>query len=65
MRAGPSEPTVRGRLQTTASCECWRHDWVLDLDIKAFFDPVGVQWQHADLATVFPKEDARASLVKI
>ena len=27
--------------------------------------PVGVQWQHADLATVFPKEDARASLVKI
>lgn len=27
--------------------------------------PVGVQWQHADLATVFPKEDARASLAKI
>ena len=27
--------------------------------------PVGLQWQHADLATVFPKEDARASLVKI
>ena len=27
--------------------------------------PVGVQWQHADLATVLPKEDARASLVKI
>jgi len=27
--------------------------------------PVGVQWQHADLATVFPKEDARASLIKI
>ena len=27
--------------------------------------PVGVQWQHADLASVFPKEDARASLVKI
>jgi len=26
--------------------------------------PVGVQWQHADLATVFPKEDARASLLK-
>jgi branched-chain amino acid transport system substrate-binding protein len=26
--------------------------------------PVGVQWQHADLATVFPKEDARASLMK-
>ena len=26
--------------------------------------PVGVQWQHADLATVFPKEDARAALIK-
>jgi branched-chain amino acid transport system substrate-binding protein len=26
--------------------------------------PVGVQWQHADLATVFPKEDARAALLK-
>lgn len=26
--------------------------------------PVGVQWQHADLATVFPKEDARAALMK-
>ncbi len=24
--------------------------------------PVGVQWQHGDLATVFPKEDARAPL---
>ena len=27
--------------------------------------PVGVQWQHGDLATVFPKEDARAPLVKL
>ena len=26
--------------------------------------PVGVQWQHGDLATVFPKEDARAALLK-
>jgi branched-chain amino acid transport system substrate-binding protein len=26
--------------------------------------PVGVQWQRADLATVFPKDDARASLMK-
>jgi branched-chain amino acid transport system substrate-binding protein len=26
--------------------------------------PVGVQWQHGDLASVFPKEDARASLMK-
>jgi branched-chain amino acid transport system substrate-binding protein len=26
--------------------------------------PVGVQWQHADLATVFPKADARAPLLK-
>jgi branched-chain amino acid transport system substrate-binding protein len=26
--------------------------------------PVGVQWQHGDLATVFPKEDARAPLIK-
>jgi len=26
--------------------------------------PVGVQWQHGDLATVFPKEDARAALMK-
>ncbi len=26
--------------------------------------PVGVQWQHGDLATVFPKEDARAPLMK-
>jgi branched-chain amino acid transport system substrate-binding protein len=26
--------------------------------------PVGVQWQNADLASVFPKEDARAPLIK-
>jgi branched-chain amino acid transport system substrate-binding protein len=26
--------------------------------------PVGVQWQHADLAAVFPKDDARAPLMK-
>src|ERR1700720_4462130 len=26
--------------------------------------PVGVQWQHGDLATVFPKEEARAPLMK-
>ena len=26
--------------------------------------PVGVQWQHGDLATVFPKEDSRAPLIK-
>jgi branched-chain amino acid transport system substrate-binding protein len=26
--------------------------------------PVGVQWQHADLATVFPEADARAALIK-
>lgn len=26
--------------------------------------PVGVQWQHADLATVFPQPDARAALTK-
>jgi branched-chain amino acid transport system substrate-binding protein len=26
--------------------------------------PVGVQWQHGDLASVFPKEDARAQPMK-
>src|SRR5215471_997523 len=26
--------------------------------------PVGVQWQNADLASIFPKEDARAPLLK-
>jgi branched-chain amino acid transport system substrate-binding protein len=26
--------------------------------------PVGVQWQHGDLATVFPQGEARAPLVK-
>lgn len=26
--------------------------------------PVGVQWQHGDLVTVFPKQDARAPLMK-
>jgi branched-chain amino acid transport system substrate-binding protein len=26
--------------------------------------PVGVQWQKGDLVSVFPKEDARASLMK-
>ena len=25
---------------------------------------VGVQWQNADLASIFPKEDARAPLMK-
>jgi branched-chain amino acid transport system substrate-binding protein len=29
-----------------------------------FAHPVGVQWQRGDLATVFPKEDARAQLIK-
>lgn len=27
--------------------------------------PVGVQWQHADLVSVFPKADARGPLIKI
>jgi branched-chain amino acid transport system substrate-binding protein len=27
--------------------------------------PVGVQWQHGDLVSVFPKEDARKPLMKI
>jgi branched-chain amino acid transport system substrate-binding protein len=26
--------------------------------------PVGVQWQNGDLASVFPKDDARAPLIK-
>ena len=26
--------------------------------------PVGVQWQNGDLAAVFPKDDARAQLIK-
>ena len=26
--------------------------------------PVGVQWQHGGLVSVFPKEDARAPLMK-
>jgi branched-chain amino acid transport system substrate-binding protein len=26
--------------------------------------PVGVQWQNGDLASVFPKADARAPLMK-
>jgi branched-chain amino acid transport system substrate-binding protein len=31
---------------------------------NVYAHPLGVQWQHADLATVFPKEDARAALMK-
>jgi len=31
---------------------------------NVYAHPVGVQWQHGDLATVFPKEDARAQLIK-
>ena len=31
---------------------------------NVYAHPVGVQWQHADLATVFPKEDAKAELMK-
>jgi branched-chain amino acid transport system substrate-binding protein len=31
---------------------------------NVFGHPVGVQWQKADLASVFPKEDARAPLMK-
>ncbi len=27
--------------------------------------PVGVQWQNGDLASIFPKEDARAPMIKI
>ena len=26
--------------------------------------PIGVQWQNGDLASVFPKEDARAPMMK-
>jgi len=36
-----------------------------DADGKNIYaHPVGVQWQHADLASVFPKEDARSPLMK-
>jgi branched-chain amino acid transport system substrate-binding protein len=31
---------------------------------NVYAHPVGVQWQHGDLATVFPKDDARAQLLK-
>jgi len=31
---------------------------------NAYGRPVGVQWQNGDLASVFPKEDARAPLIK-
>jgi branched-chain amino acid transport system substrate-binding protein len=31
---------------------------------NVFGRPVGVQWQNGDLASVFPKEDARAPLMK-
>ncbi len=31
---------------------------------NVYAHPVGVQWQHADLATVFPKEDAKAQISK-
>jgi branched-chain amino acid transport system substrate-binding protein len=32
---------------------------------NVYAHPVGVQWQNADLASVFPTEDARAPLMKI
>ena len=33
---------IRDRLDAVAVCRarCWRYDWVIDLDIKAFFDSV-------------------------
>jgi branched-chain amino acid transport system substrate-binding protein len=31
---------------------------------NVYAHPVGVQWQHGDLASVFPKEEARAALMK-
>jgi len=31
---------------------------------NVYAHPVGVQWQHGDLAAVFPKDDARAPLLK-
>jgi len=31
---------------------------------NVFGRPIGVQWQNGDLASVFPKEDARAPLIK-
>ena len=31
---------------------------------NVYAHPVGVQWQHGDLATVFPKDEARAALMK-
>ncbi|QIO63469.1 reverse transcriptase domain-containing protein [Rhizobium leguminosarum] len=55
MRVGPSKPTVRGRFPdsygyrpgksaldaiSVARQRCWRYNWVLDLDIKTFFDSI-------------------------
>jgi hypothetical protein len=27
---------------------CWRHDWVLDLDVKAYFDSIDLHRHHRD-----------------
>lgn len=50
----------RSALQAVAACRerCWRSDWVIDLDIKAFFDTLGHELvmrtvtKHTDLKWV-------------
>lgn len=44
----------RGAIEAVATCRarCWRYDWVIDLDIKAFFDSVPWDLIGKALATV-------------
>src|SRR6516162_5980885 len=36
-------PANRRSMRCTARQRCWRYDWVLDLDIKGFFD--SIDWE--------------------
>src|SRR5262249_33307811 len=38
-----AHPTRRRSVRNLARVRCWRHDWVLDLDIKGFFD--SIDWE--------------------
>ena len=70
-RAGSADPQkVRDALAAldvsqgyAAMCPGGRVKFGLD-GKNVYAHPVGVQWQHGDLATVFPTEDAKAPLIK-
>ena len=41
MATGPAAPAIEA--VHTARQRCWRYDWVLDIDVKGYFD--SIDWE--------------------